>query len=309
MDSIYFLDHYGFFPYRRKSGKGAKPHISLRFNFGEVFDVHIDTYAGKGSSYINLITHAHSDHYGQYNLDNPNAIASQETARMLSVLNGKRFIGRTFEIGKEIKLNGLRIKTYPTEHIFGSSAFLIESESRILITGDVKDYRKLPRCDVLITEATYGKPDFTFEEEIDKLINEAKNSVLGVYPIGKAQRTAKILSENGYSVSGEDKITKLCKAFDIDVSNEGDVKLVSPRNLYSHSGRKYILTAQRFYRIPRIVISDHLDFNGLIDMIEHCNPEHVIFYHGKPSEELLQRFRSSILKDFAVLSEEKLANS
>jgi|Deesub1362A_J573_1020465.scaffolds.fasta_scaffold00049_28 putative mRNA 3-end processing factor len=324
MHSLDFVDNFGFLPFRRKQVKanrrgrpGLRPHLSLRFNFGDsILDFHVDSSKGSDfqdpSSYynfFNLITHAHSDHYGQNNMNNSNAVASVETANILRVLTGKEFKGRCFSVGDSIKLDGIKIKTYPTEHIFGSSAFLIKSDSRILITGDVKDYSKLPKCDVLITEATYGNSDHIFEEEVEKLIECAKNSVFGVYPVGKAQRTAKILIENGFDVCGEDKISNLCSIFDIEVKNldaeDGDVTLVSPRNVYQYAGRKFILTAQKFYRVPRIVISDHLDFIGILEMIDHCNPEHVIFYHGSPSKSLIDEIsdekKVSLLKDLEKL--------
>ncbi|MEM0330279.1 MAG: MBL fold metallo-hydrolase RNA specificity domain-containing protein, partial [Archaeoglobaceae archaeon] len=67
----------------------------------------------------------------------------------------------------------------------------------------------------------------------------------------------------------------------------------------------YILTAQRYYRHPRIVISDHMDYRGIIAMVEHCKAEHVIFYHGKPSIKLKEELAEmgitcSTLKDIDV---------
>jgi putative mRNA 3-end processing factor len=308
MKSLFFLESYGFLPFRRKSKRGSKPHLTLRFNAGNITDIHIDSYRGyeqENYKYFNLITHAHSDHYGQNNMSNPFSLASIETADILSAISGKRFQGDIFSVGETFRLGDFKVKTYSTDHMFGSTAFLIKGECRILVTGDVKDYRKLPECDVLITEATYGNPDFIFEEEIDRLIECARNSTFGVYPVGKAQRTARILLENGFEVAGEERISELCRLFDIDVVEKGDVKLVSPRNLYSYKGNRYVLTAQKFYRFPRIVVSDHLDFNGILSMIEHCNPEHIIFYHGKPSENLIEQIDRdvSVLNELDVMSE------
>ena len=312
MNSLYFLENFNFLPFRRRGkGRGVKPHLSLRFNSGFIVDFHIDTHRGSNRDcenyeFYNLITHAHSDHYGQNNLGNERAVASDETAKILSTLAEREFKGRTFKVGDGFEAGGIRVKTYATKHIFGSSAFLIDSDYKILITGDVKDFSSLPKCDVLVTEATYGSPDFVFEDEIEKLINEAENSTFGVYQVGKAQRAAKILTENGYEVSASQRISRLCKLFGIDVSDDGDsgdVTLVSPRRLPEVRGKRYILTAQQFYRWPRIVISDHLDFLGILDMIDHCDPEHVIFYHGRPSNSLLNLLDRdyTLLKDLDVM--------
>ena len=281
MSSLKILESYGFLPYLRNDGK-LKPHLSLKFE-GATF--HVDTLKGDG---YNLITHAHSDHYGQRNMKNKRAIASIETAKILEAVTKKSFSGITFSVGETLNLDeNIKIKTYDTKHMDGSSAFLLSnSDCRILITGDVKDW-KIPKCDVLITEATYGNPEYVFEDEVDRIIKEALNSTYGVYPIGKAQRVARILIENGYNVNSEQSISKICNALDIPLVEDADVKLVTTRNIWKARGKKYIITAQRFYKLPRIVLSDHLDYKGLLNMVEYSGAECVIFYHGKPSKKLI----------------------
>lgn len=274
MNSLEIAENYGFLVYR----KNSFPHISLRFGGS---DFHIDTKPGEG---LNLITHAHSDHYGHLNLQNPNALASVETAKILETITGKKFSGKTFKVGDTLKLNGVKIETFPTGHMHGATAFYLR-EADVLITGDVKDWKKLPKCRVLITEATYGHPSFVFEDEIEKLMSVAKSkATLGAYPVGKAQRVAEILNREGFEFTAEEKIRKICSSLGIEVGDSG-ARIVSPRNLSDG----YILTAQRYYRHPRIVISDHMDYRGIISMIEHCRAEHVIFYHGRASEKLRKK--------------------
>ncbi|MEM0088772.1 MAG: MBL fold metallo-hydrolase [Archaeoglobaceae archaeon] len=280
MNSSQIALNFGFLPYRRTCGNKCKPHFSIRFSD---LDFHIDSSPGNG---FNLITHAHSDHYGQKNLENPNAIASDETARILETVTEKRFSGIRFKVGETIKIADLKIKTFPTFHIHGSSAFYFP-KLKLLITGDVKSWKKLPKCKVLITEATYSHPSNVFEEEIELLLEKAEEgNNLGAYPIGKAQRVAKILSNEGIEFCAEEKIANICRALDIEIGEEG-AKLLSPSKLKNG----YILTAQKYYRLPRIVISDHLDYRGLLKMIEHCKPEHVIFYHGRVSKAMIEKLR------------------
>ncbi len=271
--------------YRRKYGRGCRPHLSLCI---EGWHFHIDT--SPADYGINLITHAHTDHYGQRNMENGCAVASRESAAILEASTGKRFSGVTFEVGNRIKVGECRIKTYPTYHMHGSTAFYF-SGSDVLITGDVKDYSKLPKCSILVTEATYGHPSHIFEEEIDKLLKVAlsNNTVFGAYPIGKAQRVAEILTNEGLGFSAEEKIAKICSAVGLTATDGPTI--ASPRNLHLYGGG-YILTAQKFYRWPRITISDHLDYRGLLEMIDHCEPEEVVFYHGKPSKRLLERIKA-----------------
>ncbi len=301
MHSLEFAEFFGFFPFRRRWGAKLRPHFSFRYS-GVVW--HVDSSRGKAGE-VNIITHAHTDHYGQRNVSNPHAVASDETARILEVCCGE-FRGKIFEVGEKLRIKtreGLvKVRTYPTHHMHGSSAFMFGD---ILITGDVKNYSDLPKCKVLVTEATYGSPEFTFEDEVDKLV-KVGNAVLGAYPIGKSQRAAKILLDAGYEVCVEGKAGRICRALGIDVSDRGDVTLTSLRELGKYYGRKFVLTAQRFYRFPRIVLSDHLDYNGIIEMVEHCNPECVIFYHGSPSDELINEVKGlgcdvTLLDDLVVV--------
>ncbi|MFO7966714.1 MAG: MBL fold metallo-hydrolase [Archaeoglobaceae archaeon] len=274
-------------PFKRVEKGKTRVHLTLRFET----DLHVDS--SSGADGYNLITHAHTDHYGQNNMKNPRAVTSDQTASILETTTCRDFSGKCFEVGDKIDLDGVKINTYPTEHIPGSCAFLVNSSSRVLVTGDVKNYSQLPKCDVLVTEATYGSPRDVFQEELEKLVGEAVKSTYGVYPIGKAQRVTRILNEAGYRVCAEEKIASICSSLGIECTHnedgdeDGDVNLVSPRSLKDVDGKKFMLTAQRFY-YPRIVVSDHLDYGGIKAMIEHCDPEQVVFYHGKPSEKLIQ---------------------
>ncbi len=294
MNSSQIALNFGFLPYREVFGERKKPHFSIRV---DNLDFHIDSTPGTG---FNLITHAHSDHYGQRNVENPRAIASDETAKILEVVSEKSFLGVRFKIGETIKVGDLKIKTFPTFHIYGASAFYFPKLD-LLITGDVKSWKKLPKCKVLITEATYSHPSNVFEDEIELLLEKAEEGhCLGAYPIGKAQRVARILSNDGIEFCVDEKIAKICRALGIEVGS-GGAKITSPSKLK----KGYILTAQKYYKLPRIVISDHLDYRGLLEMIEHCKPEHVIFYHGKASKTLIEKLKErgitvSTLEDIDV---------
>lgn len=43
--------------------------------------------------------------------------------------------------------------------------------------------------------------------------------------------------------------------------------------------KKYFLTGRRDSSYPTIQLSDHLDFRGLMRMIEHVSPREVLVYH------------------------------
>ncbi len=280
------LQSFDFYPFRRRWGSGFRPHFSFKYR-SVVW--HVDSSRGTAGE-VNLITHAHTDHYGQRNAKNPFALASEETATILEVCCGG-FSGRIFRVGETVRIRKnetkVKVKTYPTHHMHGSAAFMLGD---VLITGDVKDYRDLPKCRVLVTEATYGSPEFVFEDEIDKLLS-VDRAALGAYPIGKSQKVAQILIDAGKNVSVEGKAEAICRRLGIDVCDSGEVVITSPRELKNKAGRKYVLTAQKFYSFPRIVVSDHVDYRGILEMVEHCDPEYVLFYHGRASEMLVQEVK------------------
>ncbi len=197
----------GVLPVRYRTGKGFKPHISLTFKAEKNRTFAVDTTNLRNSTDAYLITHAHSDHHGKSAMHSEKAVCSEETARALEILYGKKYAGSTFRIGDDIDIEGVHVKTYPTHHTIGSTAFFWENEvgTRILVTGDVKDAKDLPECDLLITEANYGDyddPTCHFQDDIDafrEAVKEHDDIALGAYAFGKAQRAVHLLRESGYS--------------------------------------------------------------------------------------------------------------
>jgi putative mRNA 3-end processing factor len=62
--------------------------------------------------------------------------------------------------------------------------------------------------------------------------------------------------------------------------NGNGYNVVTPWNLAQVPGRnKYFLTGRRDTSYPTIQLSDHLDFRGLMKMIEHISPQEIMVYH------------------------------
>ena len=287
-------------PIRHRTKRGFKPHVSLIFNAERKLTFAVDT-TNSFSPDAHLITHAHSDHHGKSAMLSERAVCSEETAHALEILYGKKYAGRTFKLGETIDVCGVDVKTYPTYHTIGSCAFYWENDvgTRILVTGDVKDAKSMPKCDLLVTEANYGDyedPGCHFEDDIDAF-NEAAESgdvAFGAYAFGKAQRAVRLLREAGYSgeigmepvskaltegLMKETKLTALESNCGISITTPGEVMRLP-------AGKKFILTGRRDYRVPTINISDHMDVNGLIAMVRKCSPEAVIAYHPGGSRPL-----------------------
>jgi len=224
-----------------------------------------------------------------------NAVCSMQTAQALEILYGKKYAGRTFAIGDSIDISGVTVKTYPTHHTIGSSAFYWENEigTKIMVTGDVKDSKDLPKCDCLITEANYGDPDDPkchFEDDLDAFREslESEDVAFGAYSFGKAQRAVKLIRESGFAgVIGMDVVSSaLTRGLMQDAGELVDLEADCGIKITTLDGitelkaeKKFILTGRKDFKIPTINISDHMDVNGLIGMTKQCSPSAVITYH------------------------------
>ena len=281
-------------PVRRLNSRGGSaPHFSIKF------DTHlfsIDTsrapkYAIQPDAY--LITHAHSDHYGKSAMLSERAVASFETAKALEIRYGRKYNGRCFRVGESIMVGDVEIKTYPTGHTIGSCAFGWETDvgTRILVTGDVKDYSALPHCDYLVSEANYGDPwdpSCIFDDDIGSFYDALTSGAsFGAYAFGKAQRAVALIRAMGYDggIGMDEQSLALTKELMPEsgpltsVTNKG-TNVVTPWNLGRISGRnKYFLTGRHDTSYPTIRLSDHLDFRGLMRMIEHISPQELLIYH------------------------------
>jgi putative mRNA 3-end processing factor len=292
----------GLLPVRhRTSGGNFKPHLSLTFRSGgELRTFGIDTTRNgrKGDEQHFLITHAHTDHHGKSAMLSGRALASDKTAITLEMRHDQYFKGTTFKVGDTLEVDGVKVQTFDTHHSIGSTAFYWENDLgvRVLVTGDVKDFRGLPKCDVLVTEATYGDPydpGCIFRDDYDAF--EAalghRRVGFGAYAFGKAQRAVSMIRGLGCDDPiAMDRsslmLTRLLlgdEAGELTALNGAEARLsiTSPWTL-NHlpcGTKKYVLTGQRHYEHPTICISDHLDFAGLRDMVYAIGPELTLVYH------------------------------
>ena len=289
----------GVLPVRHRTGRGFKPHVSLIFNAERRLIFAVDTTNSRSTQPdAYLITHAHSDHHGKSAMLSDKAVCSEETARALEILYGREYAGRTFSTGETVNICGVDVRTYPTHHTIGSCAFYWKNEvgTRILVTGDVKDAKDLPECDVLVTEANYGDPedpDCHFRDDIGAFREAAEasieeNTVFGAYAFGKAQRAVRLLREMGYRGKiGMDPVSRalteglMDNAGSLDdLDSDCSISIATPGQIPGLSAaKKFILTGRRDYKFPTINISDHMDAGGLIDMVYRCAPQAVITYH------------------------------
>ncbi|VVB69482.1 Metallo-beta-lactamase superfamily protein [uncultured archaeon] len=285
----------GIEPVRRINSRGGcAPHLSLQFD-SHLFS--IDTSRSPKACLqpdAYLITHAHSDHFGKSAMLSERAIASVETARALEIRYDREYKGRTFRVGESIMVGDVSVQTHPTGHTIGSAAFSWETEAgaRVLVTGDVKDYSALPRCDYLVAEANYGDPydpSCIFDDDLAGFFEALDSGAsFGAYAFGKAQRAVALMRAMGYQdeIGMDAQSLVLTRERMKDAAgpltevNGGGTNVVTPWNLPRvRCKSKYFLTGRKDTSYPTIRLSDHLDFRGLMKMIEHVSPKEVLVYH------------------------------
>lgn len=160
-----------------------------------------------------LITHGHADHA---RAGHGSVLATAETLKIMAARYGDGFAkhAEPIVLGQTMNIGGAHVTFHPAGHVLGSAQIAVEADGlRIVASGDYKrraDPTCRPfvpvKCDVFITEATFGLPVFRHPEpeaEIAKLMASLdqfpeRAHLVGAYSLGKAQRVIRMLRDAGY---------------------------------------------------------------------------------------------------------------
>ena len=160
-----------------------------------------------------IITHGHADHARS---GHGAVLATPDTIAIMQTRYGVDCAGRfqALDFGVPLLIDDVSITLYPAGHILGSAQVLVEHKGqRVVVTGDYKRLAdrtaqpyELVRCDLLVTEATFGLPVFQHplpQTEIARLLksvrdNPERSHLVGCYALGKAQRVIALLRDAGW---------------------------------------------------------------------------------------------------------------
>jgi Cft2 family RNA processing exonuclease len=223
---------------------------------------------------------------------------------------------------RETEFEGVKFSLYGSGHIPGSKQLLIENGSRILYTGDlnlngglITEPAETPKCDILILEATFGKPAFTFPDKenlaremrdwADQCHSKDLTPVFLGYTLGKAQELTRIFSKH-CTVYVEDSIHMFntrTESLGIslgpyqhlnDYTNDCDSIIIAPPHLaknFADPGFRVALASgwttigwKGKYSSKGFALSDHCDYNSLIRFVEKVSPQAVYTTHGYAAE-------------------------
>ena len=177
---------------------------------------------------------------------------------------------------------------------------------------------EVPPCDVLIMECTFGKSRYVFPSEdevkeqlttfVESAFEDDKIPVLFAYQMGKSQEALKILGDRGYTVCLPRQTMEVVKVYEecgirfenyepLSLGNLfGKVVLLPPylnrtRMIEKIPHRRTAFLSgwamdhdcrNRFGVDEAIPMSDHADFNELVQYVEKANPSKVYTIHGSP---------------------------
>jgi putative mRNA 3-end processing factor len=274
-----------------------------------------------------IITHGHADHARS---GHGAVLATPDTIAIMKTRYGEDCAGsfQPLEFGVPLDIDDVRVTLYPAGHILGSAQVLMEhAGQRIVVTGD---YKRLPdrtaqefelvKCDLLVTEATFGLPVFQHpdpKDEIARLLRLAaahpeRAYVIGCYALGKAQRVISLLREAGYDrpIYLHGAMIRLCALYEelgiplgplvhsLEVPKAelaGQIVIAPPSAIKDRWSRRLpdpvLAVASGWMSVKQrarqsgvelpLVISDHADWNELRQTIADTEASKVWVTHGR----------------------------
>lgn len=287
-----------------------------------------------------IITHAHSDHARrgskQYYCASPGT-------GLLKARLGKNIAVSPFPYGEKFLLHDVVVSFHPAGHILGSAQIRLEQYGQVwVVSGDYKldpdptcEPLETVKCDVFITEATFGTPAYAWNKTADfgqQIFNwwqqnktNGFNSVIYAYSLGKVQRILGLLRDLTnqpvychpaaeklnvcYRNEGINLTPTVCLSTIADTEIlHGELLLVPPA--FFKTGQQKILgnrfktafasgwMAKSHYRFDNgFVLSDHADWNDLLDTITRSHAQRVYVQH-RGNGALVRELKARKIKAF-----------
>jgi len=271
-----------------------------------------------------LVTHGHADHArGGHGA----VWATRETLAIMDARYGPQ-AAHPVDYGAPLTMGDVTVRFVPAGHVLGSAQIVLEHRGETVIVSG--DYKRRPdptcapfepvKCDVFITEATFGLPVFRHPDtghEIDKLLaalhaNPNRCVLVGAYALGKAQRVIRELRDRGHDApiyihGAMQRLCDLYVAHGVDLGTlrpatdatkaemMGHIIIAPPSALQDRWSRRLPdpITAmasgwmrvrqravQRGVELP-LILSDHADWDELTRTLTEIAPKEVWVTHGR----------------------------
>jgi putative mRNA 3-end processing factor len=274
-----------------------------------------------------VITHAHADHARP---GHAHVLATEGTLAVMRTRMGAERAGgvqQQLPYGESLKIKDITVTLHPAGHVLGSAQILLEYQGvKIVVSGD---YKRQPdptcapfepvRCDVFVTEATFGLPVFHHPaagDEIARLLASVKlfpdrTHVVGCYALGKCQRVIAELRRAGYDKpiylhGAHVAVCETYRAIGIELGElrpatvaakaelKGAIVLAPPSAIADRWARRLedpvVCMASGWMRIRQrakaggvelpLIISDHADWDDLLTTIRQTGAPEIWVTHG-----------------------------
>lgn len=262
-----------------------------------------------------VISHAHADHAVS---GNKQVWCTPATATFMQH-RYKKFAAEEFllfDYNEHTQIGDVKITFISAGHILGSAQILMEYKGiKYLYTGDYKlqkdatcEAYHFAKADVLITETTFADPDTIHPDpgiEILKLNNEPFNIMLGAYALGKSQTIIQLINQccPSKKILLHHSIMPFAKIYESYGVKLGDYAMYDRKSMkQNNQGFVYMVPPMVFNSYFRAInvkrafatgwkkkqegndlqlyISDHADWNGILETIEKTEPKQVWTLHG-----------------------------
>ena len=276
---------------------------------------------------LTFISHAHSDHVKKHS----DVLSTPANFDFFNFTPQKKV---SLDYKQKISFDDNTLKLHNACHILGSAQIEFQNSQNAVYTGDFRLNESVffpgcepVECDTLIIESTYGNPNYIFPD-YHKIVsnmqnwvekNSNVNIIFGAYSLGKAQEVVKILNEINVTPIVHPKSAENCEIYSkhglkLDfISSESEeakeiikdrfVAVFPPHLLKKHlhqtlnfqNNRETFLSNVTGWNLNGFCLSDHADFNQLLEYVERANPKRVFTVHGFEKE-----FAQSIQKKLHI---------
>lgn len=185
-----------------------------------------------------------------------------------------------------------------------------------LVNGATAEPIEIPQSDVLIMECTFGRPFYRFPDRrfvecqllefVEQCFRSGATPVVIGYALGKAQEAMKILGDAGHRMSVHGSVAQLANIYEqygVCLGRwqkfkkdeiDGTVLIAPPKavrtRMVKHLTNKktcflsgWALHPETKYRRGvdvALPLSDHADFDGLVEYARRVNPKKIYTTHG-----------------------------
>ena len=286
-------------------------------------DLHLDARSAPGTVFV---SHAHADHCSYAS----RILCTPETAALHAARRGHRE-SIDVPLDTAVRVADADVTLLPAGHALGSAMLVARSaHGTVAYTGDYKlrpnpftPTPRIPRCDALVMECTFGEPRYRFPPDEDLIarlqqfvadtLAAGATPVVLAYALGKGQEALYHLTTAGFDVVLHGAIARMCEIHErlgytfpgpgrweryrrgevgervlltIPATRKtGMVESLRSKRIVYLTGWAYHPGAFNIYKGCDLVLplSDHADFDELVRTAKESGATRIYTVHGPAS--------------------------